>query len=1037
MMSITEISVKRPAAIVMVIVLMVGLGIMGYTSLGADLLPSVNTPVISIVTTYKGAGVEEIEKDIVKPIEDEVSGIKGVDKIRSGAAVGYGYTTIMFTMKTNVDNAFMDVQQVISDVSNKLPKDASKPVVRKFDKNAQPVMMLSVSGKLPYEEIYSQADRLKQSIEKLEGVGNVTLQGALKKQMEINIDKIAIEGYGISINTVMNRLMAENLNIPAGQIKQGTKNTTLRVIGEFDDVKDIENLQIPVQGGSSVRLADIAEVKLKYPDSDEYLRLNGTNAIGVFIQKQSDANIVATTDIVKKELTEFEKGLPKDIAITIADDESKFINETLKEVQRNVLEGILTTSLVMLLFLRRWRSSIIVLIAIPTSLIATFFMMYVSGFTLNLMSLLGLSVCIGILVDDSIVVLENIQRHLKMGKNPIQAAIDGRKEIGMAAIAITLCDVVVFGPVAFMSDMIGQFFREFGLTVVYATLFSLAISFTVTPMMAAKLLGKEEKKEREKTDDEPKRPGKFHDFFAKFPEAYKKLLLWSLDNRWKIVALVIAGVVLSVALIPLNMINFEFIPNSDQSRIEIDVALAPGTSLDKTDQKIKTIEQYVKTIPEVKDYFSRVGNGTNSATASVIINLVAKTQRKRSQDRIAQDVRNWGKKLDGVDFTVSQPSIVGRTSMDGSKPVIINITGSNNEALKKVSRDIEIAVKSVSGVTDVDNSTRATQSEYNIKIDRLASAGYGISALDIANTLRTAIQGSNAGVYRKNGDEYDIIVKFKEGQINKKEDVGTIKVSNSMGQQVFMSQVSEVSVADSPQASFRLDRQGLVTVSANIQGRTLGTVNNDIKEKLKSIDIPKGYSVKFGGDQENMNTSFSSMSKAMVASILLVYMILVVLYESYLTPFIRMLSFPCGIIGAFFALVITGRSLNLVTMIGLIMLDGLASKNGTLLIDYTNTLMKRGLTLKEALIESGTTRLKPIIMTSITMIVGMLPTAMALGEGSEIKSGMAIALIGGMVTSTLLSPILLPVVYTMMDDLKKHFSKRNKNVIVDEEGVAL
>lgn len=1031
-MNITELSVKRPTAIIVLVALFIGLGIMGYMSIGADLFPSANTPIMAVQTTYAGASAEEIEKDIVKPIEDAVSGISGIDTVRSTAGEGYCYTILQFTMSTDANTAVIDVQKAVDGIIDKLPKDASRPVIHKYNINDEPILILSVAGSQAYEELYNEADRVKQAVEKLPGVGNVTLSGAYEKELSIKLDKTALEYYGIDVSTVISKLEAENMNIPAGQIKQAARDKTVRVMGEFQDINEVRDLRIPLSTGGTVRLDDISDIGLQYPDAEDMVRLNGKTSIGILIRKQSDANIVETANMVKKELDKLKGTLAPGTNLVIAQDSTYFINSSLRETKRNLVEGVITTAIVLFLFLRKWRSSLIVLIAIPTSLVSTFFAMYVLKFTFNIVSLTALALCVGILVDDSIVVLENIHRHIHMGKDYKRAAIDGRMEIGLAAVAITLCDVVVFAPIAFMTDLVGQFFRQFGLTVVFATLFSLFISFTLTPMLASRMykksgnIGKSEEAQSEN-------PGKFSKFFDKYAkQAYRSFLVWSLNNRWKIVSVVVAGVLLSASLIPLGFIGAEFLPKFDQSKLNVSLSLTPGSSLQQTDEKTKLIEQHLKSMPEVKEFFTTIGGDGNAATAAININLVDKGQRKKGVSQLAKELRDWGKGITGISFSVSEPSIVGQTSIDGAKPIILNITGADTEVLKDISKKVEGIVKSVPGVVDVDNSIRASQPEIKVKIDRLAAAEYGISIASLASTLRTAIAGTEAGVFRQNGDEYDITVRFDKEQVKTPGDIGSIKVTGMSGRQIALSQIADIYQSDSPQEVLRLDRQNVVTVSANMQGRTLGDINGEITEKLKALDLPYGYQIELGGDQKNMNTSFDSLIKALIASIVLIYMILVVLYESYLTPLIRMLSLPCGIIGALIALALTGKSLNLISLIGIIMLDGLASKNGTLLIDYTNTLMKRGLPLREALLEAGTTRLRPILMTSITMIMGMMPLALSLGEGSEIKSGMAVALIGGLVTSTLLSPVLLPVVYTLMDDLKNRIHrKRSKNTNID------
>lgn len=1032
-MNITEISVRRPTAIIMIVILCLGLGIMGYTSLGANLVPVADTPILSIVTSYGGAGSEEIEKDVIKPIEDAVSGIGGIDKMRSYAGDGYGYITLQFKMSADTTTALLDVQKAVDGIAAALPQDAERPVIHKFDVNMQSIMVISISGTSTYEELFSEADRVKRSLEKLEGVGTVSLQGAPKKELSIELDKVAVEYYGIGINTILGKLQAENINIPAGQIKQEKINQTVRVLGEFQDIDDIKNLLIPMNTGGNIRLSDIARISLKYPEDRSFLRLTGDSSIGISIQKQSDANIVETANRIKDEINSLRSTLLPGTNLIIASDSSGFINSSLDETRRNLIEGMFTTAIVLFLFLRRWRSSLIVLISIPTSLITTFFIMYVFNFTFNIVSLLGLTVCIGILVDDSIVVLENINRHIQMGKDPWKAVIEGRMEIGMAAVAITLCDVVVFAPMAFMTDLVGQFFREFGLTVVFATLFSLFISFTLTPMLAYYMYRGSKKEAVFYEPGENQKKSRLGNFFDNiFKNRYERLLGWALDNRWKVVVLVTAGIAASVLLIPFRLISTEFLPGFDQGKLVVDIKLTSGSSLRQTDDKVKVIEAHLKEMPEVQDFLTTVGGGNDRASANIIVKLKDKNERDRSQSALAGELRQWGKQLTGVDFSVTEQSIVDQTSIDGAKPIILNITGPDLEVLRQLSRQVEEAVKSVEGVVDVGNSILASKPEIRVGIDRLAAAEYGVTTYDAAMALRLAIEGAQAGVYRKSGSEYDIYVSFMDEQVKTAYDIGSIKVVNSLGQQIPISQIAKVYQSDSPQEILRIDRQKAVTISANRQGRDLGIIVEDIEQNLKGVPIPYGYEVRFSGDQDNMLTSFDSLIKVLIASILLVYMVLVVLYESFLTPFIRMMSLPCGIIGAFCALWLTGKSLNIISLIGLIMLDGLVSKNGTLLIDYTNTLMKKGMPLRQALIEAGVTRLRPIIMTSVTMIVGMLPMALSLGDGSEMKSGMAAVLIGGMVTSTLISPILLPVIYTLIEDMRNALGKKKNKGSLSE-----
>jgi HAE1 family hydrophobic/amphiphilic exporter-1 len=931
-----------------------------------------------------------------------------------------------------MNSAVIDVQKALDGIVDSLPKDATRPVMAKFDVNSQPILIISITGSGTPEELSNQADRIRDDLESLPGVGNASVVGSQKKELQITVDRTAMEYYGVSPGALLAVVKAQNLDIPAGEIQQKARELSVRLVGEFSGVEDVRNLRVPTAGGGSVRLLELAQVALDYPDPKSAVRLNTHPTIGIFVRKQSDANVVTTANTVKAELGALGPTLPPGTSVTVASDATLFINSSLAETRLNLGESIITTSLVLFLFLRRWRSSLIVLIAIPVSLVGTFFAMWALHFTLNIVSLMALGLCIGILVDDSIVILENIDRHISLGELPRAAAVNGRKEIALAAVAITLCDVVVFAPIAFMTDIVGQFFREFGLTVVCATLLSLLVSFTVTPMMASRLLGAKRTRAGEAAPEE-KSVGRFGRFFEiGIKGNYRRFLLWSLDHRAAVIVSVVLLLAGSLALVPLKVVESEFMPTTDQGKLVVDVDLGAGAGYPQSDAKIKIVEAHLLTIPEVEDSFATIGSDTSASTSEIIVKLSSKSRRRKSQAEVARELREWGKGLPGALFSVTEPGIISRTSIEGAKPLIINVVGPNRDVLRDLARRVEDVVRSVPGTADVDNTMRAEQTEVSVHVNRLAASSHGLATSDIALVMRTALAGTNAGVYRHAGDEYDMVVRYRQDQLRRPEDLGALRITNPAGQQVALSQVATFSRTDSSREILRRDRQNVATVSANTAGRPLGALTADIKAKMAGVSIPFGYQVGYTGDQANMSSSFGSLTWALAASLLLVFMILVVLYESFFTPLIRMLSIPCGFIGAFAALAVTGKAINIISFIGLIMLDGLISKNGTLLIDYTNTLVKRGMPLREALVEAGITRLRPILMTSVTMIVGMLPLALSLGASSEIRSGMAVVLIGGLVTSTLLTPILLPVVYTLIDELRS--SRAQRSVGVREDG---
>ena len=718
--------------------------------------------------------------------------------MRSTSGVGYGVTIIQFTMSTDLNAAQADVQKAINGITDKLPRDATAPVILTFDVNAQPILILAITGDVTPEELYNQADTVTRAIEALPGVGSVTIDGGQKKQLLVTLDREKLDYYSVSTQTLLATLQADNMNVPAGEIKQRSRDLTVRMLGEFGSVQEVSNLRIPTTMGSTVPLSEIAQVKLDYPDPVRSVRLNGKTAIGIVVRKQSNANLMDTVTGIKRSLPSLQASLLPGTTLTVASDATLFISASLDETRLNLLESIITTSLVLFLFLRRWRSSLIVLIAIPFSLVGTFFAMYLFHFTLNIVSLMALGLCIGILVDDSIVILENVDRHILLGEDARTAAVRGRMEIGLAAVAITLCDVVVFAPIAFLSDIVGQFFRQFGVTVVAATLLSLLVSFTITPMMASRMLGGAKGGGKGHLGDDGGRgkqrgggvpaaatstpAGGFFETSVK--GGYRRFLLWCLANRWKVIGAVAVLVAASIALIPMKVIQTEFLPTFDQSRVIVDLDLGPGATFPQVDEKTAVVEQHLLSLPEVQTVYAGVGGASAGSRAELVVKLKDKSARRKSQSTVARELREWGRGLPGVDFSVTEPGVLDRTSIEGTKPFIVNVTGPNRDILRDLARRVESEVRSVRGTADVDNTMRATQAEVNVIIDRLAAADYGLSAADVAGVLRTALAGADAGVYRYGGDEFDVTVRYREDQIRTPYDLETLSITNRLGQQI-------------------------------------------------------------------------------------------------------------------------------------------------------------------------------------------------------------------------------------------------------------
>jgi len=1036
-MWLTRLAVKRPAAMTMVIMFFVVLGFYAYGKIGVELYPDVNIPFVSVITAYPGAGAEEIETQIVKPVEEAVSSLSKLKRVTSVASEGRGTVGIEFDLSADTGQASLDVQKKVDEIKGMLPEGAGDPVVLRWDFNEEPVMIVALSAPLPAAETYDLAeDLIKNRLQTLPGVAQVGIVGGRQQEIRVDIDRTKLAGYGLSLNQVINQLKSYNLNVPGGRLDRPEAEYNVRVMGEFRSVNEVAALEIPLEGGSTVPLSAFAAVSDGYRERREYSRVNGVEAIGLMIYKQSDAGLVAVGDRVKKELKKIEKELPSGSRMVISQDMSIFVKEALAGTRNNLLEGILTVGLVLFLFLREWRATLIVMLAIPTSLIAAVLAMQLAGFTFNMLSLMGLALCIGILVDDSIVVLENIYRHLKMGKSPEQAAIDGRSEIGLAALAITFSDIVVFTPIAFMSGMVGQFFRQFGLTVVFAALFSLFVSFTLTPMLAAHMFKKkEEKMARLAAAAATKKSifGFLRDRLlpvaSRAPGIYHRLLLWSLSHRKTVLFAAGAIFLASLSLIPLKMVGAEFMPGIDQSMLNVSLEMPTGTPLSETDQALQEVEQFIAGLPEVEYYHATLGSAGGFAGFSasgahlgrVSVQLYKKAERDRSVWEVGDEIRRWGE-----EHAWGKVLVTENDAMAGPEgaAVQIEISGADTQKLVDLSGKVKRILAETPGSLDVDTNWRLGQPEVQVLIDHRRAAAMGLSVAEVASAVRAGLSGERAGVYRHEDKETDIVVRLDDLNRAEISSLSGLVVMSRSGTPVQLGQVAGIRVGSGPTEIRRIDRQRSITVSSNLRGRDLNDFKAEVDGKLKSIGLPPGYKITFTGEAEMMKDTFDDMIKALALSVVLVYMVLVMLYESYGTPLIRMISLPLGMVGALVALAVTSSSLNLFSMIGLVMLDGLVAKNGTLLLDYTHTLTRQGMPLKEALVEAGRTRLRPILMTTFTMVFGMLPTACALGEGAEYRSSMAWVLIGGLLTSTAFTLLVIPVVYTLAADFGSRFKRR-------------
>lgn len=1017
-MNLTRFSIQRPIGIAMIFMLITVLGLFSYARIPVELLPDVDSPFISCIVEYPGASTESVEQQITKPIEDVISTVSYVKQLRSVCMPGRSEVFIELSPEANADMVAIEATKKLNRIRSSLPTDIDEPVVLKRSSDEYPIMEIAISSKVDPALMRSLAENtLKEKFQQVDGVADVVITGGAEKEIAIEVHKDRLNYYGLTLKDITEAIKSENSMVSAGSVYSENKQITVRLDSQYRSVQDIQNITL-VKNGAVIALGEVAEVKATNKRERYYTRMDGNDALSMEIYKASGSNIVKTADLVVKRLEQLRKEFP-DYTFTLVYNQAKFIKDSLNNTLHTLLEGLFTTGLVLYLFLRGWRSSSAVMIAIPISLIATFFLMFMAKFTFNMMSLMGMALCIGILVDDSIVVLENIHRFLQKGYAPAEAAEKGRSQIAMAAIAMTLCDVVVFLPIAFMQSSTGQLFRQFGLTIVFATLMSLLVSFTLTPMMASRLY--------KNGLTTPK--GKIWVWLDRLEEVtlqkYEVLLRRCLAHPKKLLTGIGIVFFLSLSLIPLGVVGSEYMPKTDEGALQISVELPIGSNARQTNEALLLIDSYIQTIPEVQHYLTRVT--AVERTGKVSVTLTNKSDRSRSVWRIAEAIRRFAQaNLPGVTTRVNviQSSVAG---VSGGRnlvrsPLQVDIKGSDMDGLIKDSAVVEKLFRETAGVKDVKNSYIEGNPELKVEVDRDKMEYYGASLSQVLRSFSSAVSGQRAGVLpndiKNNGKDTDINVRFAGGEGYGRDELRAIPIPVKSGT-VRLGDIANVEESVGPTLIRRVNKERFINVQGNLAGRPLNDVRQELDSKLKAANLHSRY--EFSGEAATMSESFREMIMALSMSLLLIYLLLAVLYESTFTPFIRMFSLPLGLIGSILFLLFTRNTINLYSLIGILVMDGLVAKNGTLLLDYTLTLIQRGTAPLEAVIEAGKVRLRPIFMTALTMVVGMLPTALSLSEGSETRVSMAWVIIGGMITSTVFTLFVIPVLFLW---LKKHFPQR-------------
>lgn len=1022
-MTITELAIKRP---IIVIVLFTALALLGgfcYVQMKYELMPNLNMPVVSISTVYPGASASEVESQVTEKIEDAVSGLDKVDTLVSTSAEGLSIVTINFTQNANIDLALQDAQRKVNQIVAELPAGVKSPALSKMSLDDLPIITAGVTGNLPETDFYQFTKRtLAPQLSKIAGVGQVTVLGGGQREIKVNLDTQKTQVYGLSSLQILQAVQNANLEFPTGKFKDSDNQFVVRLAGRFSSLEDLKNLVVAKSpGGGDILLSDVAEIQDGKKDPSVIARINGQNTLVLAIQKQSDANSVEISRRVRQEFQTLNASYrDMNLQFKVILDSSTFTTESANSVKTDLLMAILLVALVMLVFLHSFRNSLIVLVAIPTSLVSTFIGMWAFGFSFNVMSLLALSLSIGILVDDAIVVLENIYRHLEMGKDKQRAALEGRNEIGFTALSITLVDVVVYGPLALTTGLVGSIMRQFALVIVFATLMSLFVSFTVTPLLASRFSKLSQLMEKSLM-------GKFGSWFEKQYAAltayYVKILRWSLDHPMRILLGATFLFVMAVALVPAGYIGSEFATQPDMSEIMIGLELPPGAKLEQTNLLAQRVAQIVSRIPEVDTVFSETGlnldQGSQSNYATQYVLLVPKEQRTRSTDDITSLLKKELAFLPGVIVHLTQPSLMGGGN---EAPIQMAVSGSNWDTVAQTAERVRKIIAQIPGTYDVRISSEAGQPELKVQVDRKKLSDLGLSVANVGSTLQVSLAGNTDSKYRdENGNEYDINVILDQFDRTKTEDLGSLTVANNMGQLIPLNQFAAIKPATGPTKLERRDRNYAITVLSEAVGRTSGDIGNDIQKRLDREKFPPGITVAAIGDLKTMSDSFLNLGIAIVAAIIFVYLIMATLYNSFIYPFSVLFSIPLAIIGALLALGLTKSSLSIFSILGLIMLIGLVSKNAILLVDFTNKVREEGAGVKEALIKAGQERLRPILMTTLTMILGMLPMALNPAAGSEFTKSLGWVLIGGLSSSMLMTLVVVPVVYTKVEQVRELF----------------
>ena len=1036
-MKIASISIKRPTLIVVLFTILTLGGLYSYSNLSYELIPKFEINVVTISTVYPGASPGEVENTVTKKIEDAVSSLENVKKVESKSVESLSIVMVTLEADADADYSLNDAQRKINAIEKDLPDDVDPPSLTKFSLSDLPVMTLGATAKMDEVAFYDLLDKKIQPIlSRVKGVAQVNLIGGEEREIQVSLDQNKLKGYGISIPQVQQMIQASNLDFPTGNIQTRESTMLVRLAGKYKNVQELRNLVISSKNGIQIRLGEIADVQDSQKEVEKIARVDQNSAIVLQIIKQTDANAVTVSEEVHAAIAKVEEDYKaSNLKLKVASDSSEFTLAAADSVIHDLILAVILVAFVMLFFLHSIRNAFIVMVSIPASLIATFIGIYLMGYTLNLMSLLGLSLVVGILVDDAIVVLENIYRHMEMGKNKVRAAYDGTAEIGFTVTAITLVIVVVFLPIAMSTGLVANIITQFCVTVIIATLLSLLSSFTIVPYLSSRY-GKLEHVTNKNLFGRVILS--FESGLDKFTHKVTDILKWSLKYKKSTLLIVLVLFFGSLSLVGAGFVGGEFFPQVDRGEFLVQIELPKDAPVEQSNFMAQKAEKVLSSKKEVAELVTTVGQtsegfGATQSTAykaEITVKLIDKSLREDGTYVYAAKIkRELEKVLVGAKIKTVPVSLMGGAD---EAPIFLTVTGPDLESTVAFAEKAEAQLRKISGATEVKLSAEAGSPEVAVKVDRDKMAALGLSLQTVGMTMQTAFNGNTDAKFRAGEYEYDINVRFNEYDRSNISNVSDLVFINDSGQQIKLSQFATVTQSSGPSLLERRDKATSVTIKSQVIGRPSGDIAKEWEDQFKTLPKPTGVNYVWGGDQENQAEGFGTLGIALLAAIILVYLVMVALYNSYVYPFVVLFSIPLSFIGALLALALTNNSLNIFTILGVIMLIGLVCKNAILLVDFANHRKAEGESTYNALIQANHARLRPILMTTIAMVFGMIPIALASGAAAEMNNGLAWVIIGGLISSLFLTLIIVPVVYAIFDSLIARFNKKKGTTNYDE-----